>query len=192
MPVVGASPPREELNPATHRSFTGGERSARPQPPSLSVERSKKVAFTAPREASRSQLTATNNTEATSSASTSLCLVPISLCSDLSTRRVTNLLRTDVRQLRLRSALFTRSDEGYFGMGYFQATIFTVISSLLAFNKLGCASAQRSGLAKTRTTGDCGRRFAAHRGIESVRISIIRRGRAKRSTPPPSRGTQLL
>ena len=113
-------------------------------------------------------------------------------CSDLSTRRVTNLLRTDVRQRRSRSALFTRSDEGYIGMGGFQATTFTVISSLLAFSKVGCASAQRSGLAKTRTMGAYGRRFAVHRGIESVRISIIRRGRAKRSTPPPSRGIQLL
>ena len=130
----------------------------------------KKVAFTAPREASRAQLTATTNNKASSSASTSLCLVPISLCSDLSTCRATNLLRTDVRQCRSRSALFTRSDEGYFGMGYFQATIFTVISSLLAFNKVGCASAQRSGLAKTRTMGACGRRFAAHREMESVHI----------------------
>ena len=70
---------------------------------------------------------------------------------------------------------------GYIGMGGFQATTFTVISSLLAFIKVGCASAQRSGLAKTRTMGACGRRFAAHRGIESVSISVTQWRRAERA-----------
>lgn len=73
-----------------------------------------------------------------------------------------------------------------FEVSYFQATIFNVVSSLLAFSNVGCASALLSGLANTRTMGACGRRFATHREIESGSISVIHWGRAKRSTPATS------